>query len=212
MRLSYLSASLLFFACSQTSQTETKITSVNDSTVSQTDIDTLIVVGRETKHHAADTTSELVLKENSVQMLNKSVMEFPITENYSKNSSENNFPIIKSDQITEVVALKEQYNLNNLDETPHFIPQNQLINYIKTHLIYPDSLNEKAGTYKEAQIIFIVNADGHISDVAIHRSSGLKALDDAAIKVIKNMPAWQPGISNGKAVPTNLSMPVRFNF
>ena len=212
MRHFYLSTTLLFFACSQSSQPESKKTSGNDTTNNQIILDTMVAIDRDTKHHTNDTTSALLIEKKLFPMPDPGVLEFPILENYSKNLSESKFPKTKSDQIIADVVPPEHYYSNNLDETPHFIPQNQLINYIKTHLVYPDSLNEEAGTFKEAQIIFIVNPDGHISDVAIHRSSGLKALDEAAIKVIKNMPTWQPGISNGKAVPTNLSMPVRFDF
>lgn len=48
-------------------------------------------------------------------------------------------------------------------------------------------------------ITFIVEEDGHLSDIKISRDLGY-GTGEEAIRVFKNSPNWNPGIQNGKAV------------
>lgn len=56
---------------------------------------------------------------------------------------------------------------------------------------------------------FVVNEDGHISDVTLVRGIG-GGCDEEAVRVIKNMPAWKPGKQNGKPVKVWFTMPIAF--
>ena len=58
-------------------------------------------------------------------------------------------------------------------------------------------------------VSFVVNSDGSISDIDIAKGVN-KELDDAAVRVIKLMPKWEPGINNGKAVRTKYTIPIQF--
>ena len=35
--------------------------------------------------------------------------------------------------------------------------------------------------------------------------------DEEALRVLKEMPKWSPGIQNGKKVPVKLILPIRFD-
>lgn len=56
---------------------------------------------------------------------------------------------------------------------------------------------------------FVVNSDGKIVDVQVVR--GVEAsLDAEAVRVIKSMPAWNPGRQGGKNVRVKYTLPIRF--
>lgn len=57
---------------------------------------------------------------------------------------------------------------------------------------------------------FIVERDGSISNPKIVRSIH-PMLDEEAIRVVKNMPNWNPGIINGKPVRVRYYIPINFN-
>lgn len=57
---------------------------------------------------------------------------------------------------------------------------------------------------------FIVGKDGAISDIQVVRGIG-SGCDDEAVRVIKNMPPWQPGKQGGQPVPVKFTLPIRFS-
>ena len=56
---------------------------------------------------------------------------------------------------------------------------------------------------------FVVKSDGTIGDVEVLRGS-MACFDQAAIKVVKSMPAWKPGKVSGKPVNVQYTLPVNF--
>ena len=62
----------------------------------------------------------------------------------------------------------------------------------------------------KVNVTFIVNTDGSISDVRIIRDIG-GGCGDEAIRVVKNMPKWKPGVQNGKPVRVKYTMPIIFD-
>lgn len=80
--------------------------------------------------------------------------------------------------------------------------------YLADHLQYPD----RARVAKlEGKVVmeFIVNEDGTISNAKVVRGIGDEC-DVEALKVIKNMPRWQPGKQNGMAVKVLFTLPIIF--
>lgn len=64
------------------------------------------------------------------------------------------------------------------------------VDYLKTNSKYPlaDNLNVPA---KTVLLEFIVNTDGHPSQVKVVESSQVKALDEEAVRLIKKGPDWE---------------------
>lgn len=95
------------------------------------------------------------------------------------------------------------------DREPAFDGGNaKLQEYLATHVQYPDAARQEniTGTIS---IAFTVQGDGTIADPTILNMSAHKYLDDEAIRVIKAMPRWIPGVRNGhlSSIVVNLAIP-----
>lgn len=98
----------------------------------------------------------------------------------------------------------------DLDVLPGFIGgQNALSQYMNEHLQYPDAA-EKKGVEGKVYVLFNVEKDGTITDVKIGKSVD-PDLDQEAVRLVKNMPKWEPGRKRGKAtLVKNMRMPITF--
>lgn len=83
-----------------------------------------------------------------------------------------------------------------------------MYNYITQNLQYP-KLAKESGLTGRVILAFVVNADGSISDINIMQGIGF-GCDDEAMRVISEMPNWNPGIQNGTKVPVRLILPINF--
>jgi len=95
---------------------------------------------------------------------------------------------------------------------PTFLPSfpggvQGLVNFLRRNLRTPDDL--EAGQKITVLIKFMVGNDGSISDWKIVQSGG-KLLDLEVIRVVKKMPAWNPGKQNGRPVSMYFTQPVTF--
>lgn len=86
------------------------------------------------------------------------------------------------------------------------VSQYDLGAYLSTNLHYPKKAREK-NIEGRVLVKFVVNEDGHISDCEITKGVS-KELDEEALRVVKNMPPWKPGIQNGKAVKVYFTLPI----
>lgn len=56
---------------------------------------------------------------------------------------------------------------------------------------------------------FVIDAEGKINDAKVIGNPH-PDLDQEALRVVKQMPAWQPGLQDGKRVSVQFTLPVRF--
>ncbi|MBO4453527.1 MAG: energy transducer TonB [Paludibacteraceae bacterium] len=87
--------------------------------------------------------------------------------------------------------------------------QQALFHYIAENILYPKDALEQ-GIEGRPICKFVVNKDSTISDVVLVRSCGTPSLDDEAIRVIGDMPKWNPGIQNGQIVRARYTLPIPF--
>lgn len=80
--------------------------------------------------------------------------------------------------------------------------------YLSENIKYPQIAIE-IGLQGRVTCQFVVNKDGSIVDVEVVRGVD-QSLDKEAIRVIKSMPKWRPGIQNGKPVRVKFYLPVNF--
>ena len=80
--------------------------------------------------------------------------------------------------------------------------------YIEENLVYPEKAKEDSITGK-VLVGFVVEADGSITNVEVIRSAN-KILDEEAIRVVKSMPKWIPGMQFDKPVRTSYNLPITF--
>lgn len=83
-----------------------------------------------------------------------------------------------------------------------------LLKWIAEHVSYPAVAAEN-GIEGLVSCSFVINTDGSISQVEILRSKD-PLLDKEAVRVLKMMPNWKPGMQQGKAVRVKYTVPVRF--
>lgn len=85
---------------------------------------------------------------------------------------------------------------------------NAMFDFIQKNVKYPASAKEK-GIEGKVYVQFVVEKDGSISDINILRGVS-KDIDSEAVRVIKAMPKWKPGIQKGKPVRVQYTMPFKF--
>ena len=87
-------------------------------------------------------------------------------------------------------------------------PGDGLGKYLSENLHYPDPARQ-IGIQGKVFLKFIVNEDGSIANCAVLKGIGA-GCDEEALRVGKGMPAWKPGMHEGKNVKVWTSLPVLF--
>ncbi len=109
-----------------------------------------------------------------------------------------------------VIAMDNEGVYSHAEVSPVFPGgQGALNKYFDNNIRYPKAAVD-AGRIGRAVVSFIVDENGHISDVKnIGRRIGY-GLDEEAIRVVSNMPKWAPGTVKGKPVKTRMTLPILF--
>jgi protein TonB len=101
------------------------------------------------------------------------------------------------------------HTINSIEVMPAFPGgETAWAKFLQKNLHYPGAALD-AGISGKVYISFVVEKDGHLSNITVDRTPGY-GLDAEAIRVLKLVPPWKPGIQNGQAVRVRYSMP--FNF
>ena len=125
----------------------------------------------------------------------------------------------EDDKNTEVVIqapveIKEEEEEDNVvfvivENKPEFPGGDAaMMKYLSENIKYPVIAQEN-GIQGRVICQFVVNKDGSIVDINVVRSVD-PSLDKEAIRVIKSMPKWKPGMQRGKAVRVKFTLPVVF--
>jgi periplasmic protein TonB len=80
--------------------------------------------------------------------------------------------------------------------------------YLRQHIRYPEAAlkNLVQGVVK---VVFIVETDGSVSNIDVAKRIG-GGCDEEAMRVTREMPKWEPGKRNGRAVRVMVNMPIVF--
>lgn len=84
-----------------------------------------------------------------------------------------------------------------------------LFKYLGENIVYPEKArlrNEQGVVY----IQFVVSKTGELSEYRILRGV-TEALDNETIRVVSNMPKWEPGLIDGQPASFNFNLPVRYS-
>lgn len=106
-------------------------------------------------------------------------------------------------------SLTDTLVLTTVEKIPEF-PGGivEFMKWLTANLKYPEhARNNKI----EGKVVvsFIVNKDGSIASPKIQKSAD-PMLDNEALRVVKMMPHWKPGISNSKPCRTMFAIPIVF--
>ena len=88
---------------------------------------------------------------------------------------------------------------------PEFVGGKEaLFEYINGSIKYPEDV-ERGNVY----VAFVVTKDGAIRDVRVVKGIN-EGCDKEALRLIKNMPKWDPGMQKGKIVSSVYGLPIIF--
>lgn len=122
----------------------------------------------------------------------------PITFMVMSANLQESVPLEKSEEVF--------FSVDKMPEFPGGMAAMQ--NYLATNVQYPLEAQEK-GIQGRVICQFIINTDGTVSDVKVMRNVD-KLLEAEAIRVIENMPKWNPGIKDNKIVRVKYTLPITF--
>ena len=80
--------------------------------------------------------------------------------------------------------------------------------FINHNLQYPE-IARKNGTQGVVVINFDIEADGTLTNFKVVKSVG-DGCGEEALRTLKILPKWRPGIRNGKFAKTSNSVPISF--
>jgi TonB family protein len=94
-----------------------------------------------------------------------------------------------------------------VERMPEFL-MGDINGYMQQNLHYPaDAVQKKIEG--RVTLRFLITNTGDVSDVTVIRGVD-PILDEEALRVVRNMPKWKPGMQNGKTVDVYYTLPVSF--
>jgi protein TonB len=80
--------------------------------------------------------------------------------------------------------------------------------FLQKNIRYPGMAVDQ-GVQGKVFVSFIIEKDGHLSNITIERGPGF-GLNEEALRVLKKAPAWKPGVQNGQKVRVKYTIPINF--
>ena len=84
-----------------------------------------------------------------------------------------------------------------------------LMKFLSENVCYPEEAY-KAGIQGRVVVSFIIEPDGSISNVQVVQGVN-DSLDAEAVRVVRTMPKWTPGMEGGEAVRVKYNLPITFS-
>lgn len=82
------------------------------------------------------------------------------------------------------------------------------LNFLRYNINYPEE-EKKKGIQGVVIVTFTVEKDGSLSNIKV--TKGVSAgINEEALRVVKLMPKWYPGVQHGKPVNVTIKLPIRF--
>ena len=126
------------------------------------------------------------------------------------NGDEHGKPVdsISTTHTITAVAPHEENNkiVNYADKMPEFI--GDMFKFLRDNLRYPQLAREQ-NSQGTVYLSFVVEKDGAVANI-----SSLRGVDggctEEAIRVVKLMPKWKPGMNHGEPVRVQFNLPIKF--
>ena len=114
-----------------------------------------------------------------------------------------------TEALPQIPITKDWVVLKTVEQLPEF-PGGivQFMKWLTRNLRYP-SVAQSQRIQGKVVISFIINKDGSIASPTIVQSAD-PLLDREAMRVIRMMPHWKPGLQDGKPCRTMFAIPVNF--
>ena len=96
------------------------------------------------------------------------------------------------------------------DQLPEFPGGMQaMMKFLSTNIKYPVEAQKK-GISGRVIVQFVIMEDGTLDQAKVIRGVD-PLLDEEALRVVKSMPKWKPGMDRGEAVKVRFTAPIMFN-
>lgn len=130
----------------------------------------------------------------------------PVTFRLSGGKKKTSSRIVQR-QIKEVDTSGRVFTV--VQQMPEF-PSGQasLLKYLATRIKYP-AIAQENGIQGRVSCSFVVDTDGSLKNIEVIRGID-PSLDREAVRVIRKMPKWNPGVQNNMAVAVKYTVPVTF--
>ncbi len=146
----------------------------------------------------------------------------PLKQQIEKLSASTTSPLLVGDGKAEALnaklsaalppiptASEQPLNFRIVQQMPEFPGGGSaFIQWLTRQLRYPQ-LAQSQKIQGRVVVSFIVNKDGSIADVKLEKSVNA-LLDREALRVIRMMPRWKPGVHNNQPCRTMVAVPVVF--
>ena len=107
----------------------------------------------------------------------------------------------------EVVEELEIFTV--VESMPEYIGGDEArMSFLQENIKYPQ-LARESGIQGTVFVTFVVETNGSVTDVRVLRGIG-GGCDEEAVRVVKIMPKWKPGMQRSKPVRVQFTMPIRF--
>jgi TonB family protein len=139
-------------------------------------------------------TIDLTLKPDNPGDLTEVVVEEPPMPFFESAA----LPIKNNDEVLKVV-----------EQMPSFAEgQAALLKFLEQNIMYPQIAKEN-GVEGMVVVQMIVEIDGTLSNLQVVKGIGA-GCDEEALRLMKLMPKWIPGMQRDKAVRVQFNLPIRF--
>lgn len=178
---------------------------LNNQKMEIIDEDVIIITKREepkAKPELQNTNLKLVDDSN------KDTKDLNINAEDNQKTAVSNYVHIKKDVFEDPVLEDNTVHLI-VEDMPQFPGgEEAMMKYLAKNIKYP-RIAKETGIQGTVYIIFVIEKDGTVTNVNVHRGIG-GGCDDEAVRVINNMPVWKAGSQQGRPVRVQFNLPVHF--
>ncbi|MEP6734639.1 MAG: energy transducer TonB [Chryseolinea sp.] len=155
----------------------------------------------------SDSLTKLILDSVSMPVLKN---RMPMRSNKLSKSGK-----IRSQPADSVVTNSSLYDKSREPLKDSYVEAEPQNGYADFYKYLNDNLRYPVETIKDSiqgveTISFTINAHGNMENILVRQSLG-KSFDLEAVRVIQQIPAWKPAVLNGKAVASQISIPLTFH-
>ena len=155
----------------------------------------------------ARITDELTESTFADVLLPEAILPFPFVGDASPAEKREEY--VLSEEGIEAARRARNQVFTVVEVMPEFPGgQGALLKFLATNVRYPESA-VKNGIEGRVSCSFVVDTDGSLKNIEVIRGID-PSLDREAVRVIREMPKWNPGVQNNMAVAVKYTVPVTF--
>lgn len=171
----------------------------------------------------------LAMNQEALRVVNNMPLWKPGKQNGRAVNVRYNLPVLFKLPADEVVpgpkTIEGQSNERRQDDQPEYTDQQpqfpggqaELLKYVGKNFQYPDAA-KKERAHGKVTVSFTVTSDGNIRDAKVLRQNCMKhstdeaceAMKKEALRIVNQMPKWEPGRRNGQSVDMTYTLPIGF--